>query len=526
MKSRVNSLIIFLLLTCFVKAQTPELEWVAKNTRPDGDTYIEKLISLDNNGYLALRGKETVSAQAYIRLSLQRYDNNFKAGAVKLIPYRLSTDITINLGKIPTIILLDKFGEEVYLFTANINKDNGTASLMAKRIDPETLDIDEEGIKLVDAELPDKAGWPAFKNIHLSKSSDGKNLLVLVDYPGSKDEQKKYKINVFNNKLELIWQKDMTFDYKNENLYLNSCNIDNNGNVVASAVLYNDNKPLPSKGKISSEFLLFYFKSDNSNVVETKLSIAGISLARLEQTFDQKGNLVCGGFYTSPSMSVFKGVFIIITDPAKGTILNSSYKTFGPEYSRTMISDEVKKLNLVFPNALDDYGYEIRELKVLSNGTIKMITEQRIYVSYNANNSFNVYNFRSFENILCVSADISGKIQWIARIPKKQDDYPLDTYYYSSYQSRISDGTLQFFYNDNIENLNSSKSLYFEYNSKFVTVMTTVDENGNVKTDELWDPKVDKVMIVPKSFFFVSDKEILFEAKKAKSEYFAKISFK
>ena len=109
MKNTVFSIVFFLSLTCFVKAQTPEVEWLAKNTRPEGDTYIEKLISLDNNGFIALRGKETMTAMAYIKLFLQRYDNDFKPGIVKFIPYRISTDMSPDNGKTPTIIYMGKF---------------------------------------------------------------------------------------------------------------------------------------------------------------------------------------------------------------------------------------------------------------------------------------------------------------------------------------------------------------------------------------------------------------------------------
>lgn len=536
-----------LLLTGFVKAQSPAVEWLAKNTRPDGDTYIEKPISLDNNGLLALRGREPMMAISYTKLFLQSYDNDFKPGIVREIPYRLSTDVSPDNGKTPTMIYMGKFLEDVYIFSGSSNKDNKTHTLHAQKINAETFDLDNEDITLFDVSLTDKefhgpdknvkvkpTGPGQFeitntdkdfrgpgKNFHLVRSSDGNNLLALFHCPGSKDQQRKVIIYIYNNHLQLRWKKEVTLNYSSEQLFFNACSIDNNGNVAISEMLYKGKPTETGARKINYDYILFYIPHDG-DLIETKLSIPGISLARLEQTFDNKGNLVCGGFYTSPSMPVFKGIFIIKTEPGKGSMLSSNFKPFSPEYLRTMLSTDVKDLDLVNPGSLDDYGYNIKELIVLDNGTIKFVAEQKIEVTCRRKATVDLFNFRSVENILCASADNTGKIQWISRIPKKQYAYPG----YDSYYLKLLNGTLYFLYNEALENIKSNKSEYFSGDRKYIAVATSIDENGKLTTNELWDPGIDKVMLVPKSCFSSGDQEIIIEARKGKNEYFGKISFK
>ncbi len=140
-----------------------------------------------------------------------------------------------------------------------------------------------------------------------------------------------------------------------------------------------------------------------------------------------------------------------------------------------------------------------------------------------------------YNDIIVISIDPEGQIEWTEKIAKRQHTVN-DFGYYSSYALAIDDDKMNFIFNDNIKNLVSSamtkgklKGLVYNFSKSFkwsVTVLVQLDSDGRQVKEALFNTKEAKFLIRPKVAKQISNNELVIYGQKKKAERFGKITFK
>ncbi|MGB0177568.1 MAG: hypothetical protein ACPF9D_10405, partial [Owenweeksia sp.] len=128
-----------------------------------------------------------------------------------------------------------------------------------------------------------------------------------------------------------------------------------------------------------------------------------------------------------------------------------------------------------------------------------------------------------YNHIMVINIKPDGHIEWTANIPKFQASSN-DNGFYSGYMLLIENSNLHFIFNDNRKNLDriaKKKDLKgMGSPKKSLAIIATVDAEGNVTRDQLFNNRDLSAILVPKKSIQTNgDEVILFGIRKSKSRF-------
>lgn len=139
-----------------------------------------------------------------------------------------------------------------------------------------------------------------------------------------------------------------------------------------------------------------------------------------------------------------------------------------------------------------------------------------------------VYHY-VYNDIIVVSIDRKGDIEWAVKVPKRQHTTN-DGGYYSSYGLTVKGDRMYFVFNDNGKNLflsQGSKVEQFDLKGKEALItLVTVDATGRVTREALLAPDKRDAILRPKECFQLEDDRMFIYAERKKEYRFGTISFK
>ena len=155
----------------------------------------------------------------------------------------------------------------------------------------------------------------------------------------------------------------------------------------------------------------------------------------------------------------------------------------------------------------------------------------RVHTSTNSKGVTTTYYTYHYDDIIAVSISAKGEIDWVKRIAKKSGDR---TGYYLSYALNFNRETnnLNFIFNDNpknIEQINDDPRKVKSVGNvkKSIATLVSINEEGNIRRTAMFSAKdLDKIILLPKINYRVSDTELITFGIKGKAYKFGKITFK
>ncbi len=261
------------------------------------------------------------------------------------------------------LMFAEYLDNKLYLFCSKYDKDAETSKIYVQTINKFSLKQNND-YRLI-AEL--KTGKPVagkflgnrrFKYI-LSKDST-KTCLVL---------QAKRKISpylfVFDNKMEILWQKQIeTQDVDIDNDFF----ITNNGNVD---ILINPER----RPKEKIYYCLLRYSENGNSLKKIDLKLKNKHINSLKFTYNNKGNIICAGFYGSWSDII--GVCFFEINSKENFILKQQINEFS---TSTLLMDfRRKRRNRYMRKNKKGYlkNYELDYLNIHKDNSISLTAEKR-----------------------------------------------------------------------------------------------------------------------------------------------------
>jgi hypothetical protein len=493
------SLLILMLLT-FVGfsqklSETPKVKWGEEYKRPNF-TAIEKIITSDNSGTYAWRNKSgSLTSREVI---IERYDENLKLdkSSVLNIPFSV---INNNVE----VIDIFPFAGKIITLTSFYNSADNRNTLFAQTIDRTTLQLnnDRKEVAVIEAKRRGNKGSFTYEI-----SRDSSKLLVYSDLPFKFRGGERLSLNVYNQALEKQWQKQVELPFRDNNFTMESIEVAPDGNVYLLGKIIED-RPLfdLNFNAPNYDYVVVAYTNNGNDMKQYDVSLGNDFITDLTIRVDNKGDLICAGFYSERSSRNMKGAFFSKINAST----KKMYDIKKGEFSSAFLEQFMSKRRARKKREL--FSYRIDELVLRSDGGALMVAEQ-FYVRVTTQTDPSGFQMQTttyyYNDIITVNINPDGTIAWATKIPKRQVD---GTGVFSSYAMTISKGKIYFIYNDHPKNLtrtNYRKIKNFNGKRSIVT-LATLSPDGSYKKTPLVNNRDERIITRPQIARQVTSDELI-----------------
>ncbi|RYY42647.1 MAG: hypothetical protein EOO06_20865, partial [Chitinophagaceae bacterium] len=217
---------ISLLFLCPLQAQRFDVKW-GDNARLKYD--FEDAVPLPNGQYILLKlksgGMKLFSGNVDVQPILVLVDKNMEN--VK--------EAEIAIGeKNASLKGLEQYGPNIFFMYEAYNRDDKTTSVYSLKIDEKTLAVSNKTVLGVyESDSRGDQAEPSYK-----LSSDSSKVLLFVEGPERKKENKKFFIGVFDSNLKSLWKKDIELPVGDKFVSIYDQDITNDGKVFVAIKHY------------------------------------------------------------------------------------------------------------------------------------------------------------------------------------------------------------------------------------------------------------------------------------------------
>lgn len=526
-------------------ADNAKINWSAEYNEPN-NSFLSKVVHSDQNGFHALRIQGLGAKKDKPTILLEYYDKN----QMKL---KKSAELDLKFKKkrrdFENVIVA---GGNMYFLTSFNNQAKKKNYLFAQRVNLKTLRASQKLIKLAEVGTKNLYQEGGFRH-HLSK--DTSKVLIYSMLPKKKKQPERFSLQVFDNQMDLLWDKEVQLPFNDEKFAVEEYKVDNEGNVYMLGVIYQDKARVRRSGSPNYQYVILAYRNGGESVEEYKINLNKKFITDLTFRVAKNGDLIFSGFYSDKGTYSVKGTYFFRLNPTTKEIYNKNLKAFDFDFLTEHLSDN--QYNKAKKNAKrgvpELYRYALDDLILRSDGGAVLVAEQ-YYVQrrYNNNNSYgyspygfgygygfnryrsyndpyNRYNddYEYFYNdIIVVNIQPNGEIEWTARIPKQQVTRN-DGGYYSSYAMSIANGKFYFVYNDNFKNFEPKKKpdKWYSYTGRnSVITLAEVNKEGQVEFYPLFSETEASVTTRPKVCKQVGRQEMLIYGERGRKFRFGSLT--
>jgi hypothetical protein len=412
--------------------------------------------------------------------------------------------------------------ESIYFMSGNL-------ILFASNYDREK-DVNILYAEILDEHAAVKKAWAEVASISATKKSnpgsfytgmsiDSNQILLVVNPPYDKYANETFTLQLLDKELNTQWKKEIIPPYKDEFFSLDNFIVAKNGDVYMIATVSKD-KSVMSRHERRSEPTYFHtvlmYEHEGNNLKEYKVSLDPKFISDVKMTVDEKGDIICAGFYSNKSSNSIIGAFYLKIDKLTKEITSQGTKDFPMDFLSQFMSE--KKAS----KGKELYDYILKHLVLRDDGGAILVAEQYYEIleqSYDPTTHLTTYTYYYYYNdIIVVSINPSGEIAWAKKIPKYQISRN-DGGYYSSFSFAVSGDKMYFMFNDNSRNLKAAtddvqKYRYMTNPRKSIAVLVTMDSNGNSDRQAMFSNKDLKIILRPKLFMQMNEHRMILYGEK------------
>lgn len=425
----------------------------------------------------------------------------------------------------------------LYVFSSFTNQKSKKKYLFYQTIEKNTLSVNKDLKKVAEIDYDGNSKYNS-GNFQYELSRDSSKLLVYYNTPFEKGEKEKFGLHVFNNKMEELWNKEITLPYIEELFEVEDYLVDIFGNVHVLGTLFNEKRKEKVKGEPNFQYQIISYSENGQKKNMYPVKIEGRFLTDMQIEINDNQELICGGFYSDEGTYSIKGSYFLKIDTDSKNILTKNFKEFDFEFiTEGMTEREEKKAKKKEEQgkSVELYEYDLDDIILKDDGGAVLIGEQYFirtvtHSHYDGNGGWYTstsYHY-NYNDIIVINISSDGKIIWNEKIAKKQVTSN-DGGFYSSYALNVTEDKLHFVFNDNPKNLSEDleegKLYNFNRSRESVVALVTVDSEGNQKRKALFSSKESETLTRPKVCKQISEKNMILFGQEKKYHRFIKLIF-
>ena len=367
-------------------------------------------------------------------------------------------------------------------------------------------------------------GYKQLDRDHLGEVTMSENKrFFTINFDIKNKDQETHKVFVFNDNLELIYDKFITNNAKDRYFDYNSVDVsDEDGTLYFLGKSYeNDSRQRKKKGKANYHFELTKVNKQTQKTVsfkEPEKFIGSLSLVK------KNNQLTCIGFYGDQKEYKYNGIAVFKLNPNSLTIDKKKFNPFSEEFLSDKYGNNEARKKRKSKKGITNIDF--RSVEALDNGDLVINAEEFFITTHmvsNGNGGFTTITTYHFNDIISSRIDTNGNLLWARNINKAQTGFKN-----SSFTPITVDKTTYLFINcsDKIKKLNGDRIAFGQSSAKKSNLYCImIDSNGKIDFKKLIDDKDSKVFYKVNNGT-VSEKgnEIIFLGKKKKDSQILKIN--
>ncbi len=509
--------IAFLLASSITFAQSFDVKW-GDNTRLNKT--FDDAVRVDGGKSIVLR-KEYSGGGMFSKVRVKIFFLLVNANSEELLEreYEAEEKNTIYKG-------FEKYGNNVFFTYEVYDKESKLTTLYGEKIDPKTLKTLEK-VNVGSFESDSKSDQAV---ISLQLSQDSSKVLLLVEAPERKKENRKFFVSVLNTDLKKIWSKEVELPYTQKFIYLMRYSISDDGKVYVSVKHYDKETSKESVKENGSKVPSYVYKiliyAQNAKEKEIVLSMGENFVDQSILSFNKNSGIVTvGGTYRQKLKGKINGVFYAFLDAKTDVISSPKLVPFDSEIITQIDKDGFASDKEKDPG-LDKY-FEIVHVAKRPNGSIDLICEYRYFsetyvtqqrgssgtgLSIGFSTGYWQYSYQ-YGTILNTNIDKNGKAIF-TRVPKNQKftirNQKFDAFL--SFFPIIYKDNLVLMFNDDKDNVDrdlSKKPDDVMNFKKSVLAAATIDAKGNLSRQAVFSNDEEDYISLPTRFTKIDDNSII-----------------
>ena len=522
-------LFIFLNVRAQTKSDKVELTWGEEATLGSRYTF-DDIIGTNESGIYILK-KVT---KGKFPVLIEKYSNQMK----------LIKSGSLSFGKKKEeryFLFAAQIDQEIILFTTFFDKKKRIRTLFAQILNPTTLKLSSKLTKVASRKAYNTSIENASQFFFHQISRNKEKVLIYYNLLGKKEENKKFAYHVYDKNLNELWKKEATLPFESALIELIDFQIGKNGDLYLLSKVYEEKVKNRKKGKPDYRYQIIEFTNKGLDTKEYPVILEDKFLSEMQIALNANGTIICAGFYSNIGNSNLNGSFFLTIDAASKKIITKNFKEFGLDFITQNMTDKEKKQTEkkdAKGKDIELYQYDLDDIILRDDGGAILIGEQfyiRVTNYTTSQGNINSVNHYYYNDIIVISINPKGEIDWTEKIAKRQHTTN-DNGYFSSYVLTVANDNLNFIFNDNVRNLTTSKITAGKYKGRIeyftkkfkesVAVLVQLDSDGRQVKEALFNAKEAELLIRPKVCEQISDKALIIYGQKRKVEQFGKVRFK
>jgi hypothetical protein len=483
------------------------------------------IIGHDESGFYALRLKTGAFYGINSKFSLEHYDNAMN----KTRTVEVDLELADKKRVLENIV---HYNNRLFMFTSLADQKSKQKKLYLQPISKTDLQPvgEPRQISAIDYTGYSRGNSGTFG---FSVSTDSTKFLVFYNLPYDQGENERFGMHVLDWEMKQLWEKQIELPYEEELFEVERYKVDNTGNIHLLGRLFNEKRKLKRKGEPNYKYQVLSYRDSGSSLTDYAVEIPGKFLNDMQIAILPNQDIICAGFFSPAKTNSIAGSYFLTIDAKSKKVKKQSFKEFGADFltenmregKAAATKDKIEKGKNV-----ELYEFDLDDLVLREDRGAILVGEQyyiRVMTTYSPNGGVSSTKTQyHYNNIIVVSINAQGEIEWAHQIPKRQRTVN-DGGFYSSYTMAVVQDRLFFVFNDHPKNLNAKQGQVYNMRlsgNEAIVVMVEMDGQGNQTRRPLFKAADASVIIRPKVCEQLTNKEVVIFGQRKRVQRFAKIS--
>lgn len=420
---------------------------------------------------------------------------------------------------------------EYYIFSSFQNQKLKKTFLFAQTLNKETLQVNHDLEKI--AEI-DYSEFNKFKksNYYYSLSPDSTKLMIRHSLLNKDNEVLNMGLSVFTSSLELLWQTGHVTPANNNIFTFEEYAVNNQGEVFVLGKSFETEKRYKNHREYKKvrkfpfggyhrlieypdyTYVLIAITEKGKIKQDFTLGLPGQFVRKLTMQPDDKGKVICAGFFAGENSYSVTGNCTFNIDVKKGKV-ESNHDTFSVDFlTQCLDSKEVKKHNKKYnkKKEFDHYFHFTKPLVFRSDGGFYLMAEQveQRREKIQSGNTITIFDAYNYDDILVISVDKNGNTEWKQKIDRST--YVVgDNVIFSSFMVHPQDDDLYLLF----EEVDEKSTNFFGVIKRSKATLAKFESNGAVTSEIISSAEENGVALLPKYGGYSGSNSLLLLGKDA-----------